>query len=150
LVKEQNRTKKKIDLKIFFNFILTMDFTIEDNINKTTDTKIYKYSLGYALNGENYKTNAGFDRYDDMLVFIQTLNQENLRYSIWDYKGERVEIFPKIDYSKIRHKDLCYWCIEMCYEEEIITIPELKEENGNTFCKTCCKTEECKEFLSDL
>lgn len=118
--------------------------------NDMENWNTFKYKLGYCLKNENYQNHAGFDRYDDMTMFIQNLNQDGLRYSIWNSKGERVETFPKIDYSKIRPKEICYWCLEKAYIEDIITIPELEEEGyDNTFCKTCWETEELKEFLEN-
>tara|TARA_R110001599_G_scaffold574_7_gene2613 strand:+ start:71 stop:460 length:390 start_codon:yes stop_codon:yes gene_type:complete len=122
-----------------------MSFNNKPNDMENYET--YKYKLGYCLKNEKYKNHAGFDRYDDMKMFIQNLNQDGLSYVIWNSKGERVEIFPLVDYSKIKPKALCYWCLESHYLEEIITIPEYDVEE--TFCKTCCETEDFKEFLEN-
>ena len=74
---------------------------IDIHKNRLIDDTLYKYKLGYCLKNEKYENHCGFDRYDDMTMFIQNLNQDGLSYTIWNSKGERVEIFPLVDYSKI-------------------------------------------------
>nr|QDY51852.1 hypothetical protein 1_237 [Mimiviridae sp. ChoanoV1] len=116
--------------------------------NNMENYETYKYKLGYCLKNEKYQNHAGFDRYDDMTMFIQNLNQEGLSYKICNSKGKVVDRYPKIDYSKIKPKDgFCHYCINIKYTEDTIIIPEL---NGDTFCKTCCETEEFKEFLENI
>ena len=122
----------------------------DKNKDRLIDDTLYKYKLGYCLKNEKFNTFAGFDKYDDMKIFIQNLNQEELSYSIWNYKGDRVEDFPIIDYSKIIPKAHCYWCFESHHLEDIITIPEedLSVE-PETYCKTCCEIEELKIYLEN-
>ncbi len=116
--------------------------------NNMENYETYKYKLGYCLKNENYDNHAGFDRYDDMTMFIQNLNQDGLSYRVWNSKGEKVETYPKIDLSKIKKRGMCYWCIE-CFDEDELNTFETLDTEDNTICNQCCETEEFKEFLEN-